>query len=138
MHNQPNAVVLVIDDEPQMLALVSESLTSEGVEVITASHPEQGLRLFYERRPRIVLTDLVLPGMTGMEILEKIVASDPGTEVILITGHYSTDSAVEAIQKGACDYLTKPLTMEKLQGRIRQLQAQAGERRRALELEHEL
>jgi DNA-binding NtrC family response regulator len=134
----PTIKLLAIDDEPQILELVTAALHGEGLQILTASDPESGLRLFFEHRPRIVITDLVMRGVDGMQILETIIAADPGTEVILMTGHYSTDSAVEAIQKGACDYLTKPLTIEKLQGRIRQLLDQAGERRRALQLEHEL
>jgi DNA-binding NtrC family response regulator len=134
----PTTRLLAIDDEPQILELVTAALENERVEVLTASSSERGLDLFFENRPRIVLTDLRMPGMSGMDILERIIAEDPGTEVILMTGHYSTDSAVEAIQKGACDYLTKPLAVEKLQAKVRQLLDQAGERRRALQLEHEL
>jgi DNA-binding NtrC family response regulator len=65
-------------------------------------------------------------------------AADPGAEVILMTAHYSTDSAVDAIQKGACDYLTKPLSIEKLRRRIALLLSEAEERRRTYELDHEL
>src|SRR5258708_7430329 len=134
----PAVTLLAIDDEPQILELITASLEQKGLHILTASDPLEGLRIFLEERPRIVLCDLLMPNMNGMQVLEKIVAVDPGTEVILMTAHYSTDSAVEAIQRGACDYLTKPLSMEKLQLHIRQLLDQAEKCSHALQLEREL
>ena len=89
-------------------------------------------------RPRIVLLDLVMPSVSGMEILQRIVRVDPGTQVILITAHYSAESAVEAIQKGATDYLTKPLDIKKLRSRIDAPVADARMRQRTLRLDEEL
>jgi DNA-binding NtrC family response regulator len=80
----------------------------------------------------------MMPTMSGMEVLERMVATDPGANVILMTAHYSTDSAVEAIQKGAYDYLTKPLDVVSLQARIATLLAEAKQRQHTLELELEL
>jgi DNA-binding NtrC family response regulator len=105
--------LLVIDDTPQNLELVAEALAQKGLQILTASDPEAGFELFLRVRPQIVLLDLVMPKVSGMELLERIAAIDPGTDVILMTAHYSPESAVEAIQKGACDYLTKPLDLEK-------------------------
>ena len=79
-----------------------------------------------------------MPKLTGMELLERIVAVDPGTDVILITSHYSPESAVEAIQKGACDYWTKPLDVEKLRSRIAGFIAEAEKRQKTLRLDREL
>lgn len=134
----PLVTLLAIDDDPQNLELITAALEQPGLHILTVTDPEMGLDLFYRRLPRIVLCDWMMPKMNGMEVLEKIIAADPGTEVILMTAHYSTDSAVEAIQKGACDYLTKPLKLEKLRERIGELLAQARERHRAMRLEHEL
>ncbi|MGB8132396.1 MAG: sigma-54 dependent transcriptional regulator, partial [Candidatus Angelobacter sp.] len=103
-----------------------------------ANEPEAGVKLFFERRPRVVITDLTMPKLNGMEVLQKIVAADPGVEVILMTANYSTDLAVEAIQKGACDFVTKPLDLERLRSRVKQFLADAAVRRRALQLDHEL
>src|SRR4029077_17075151 len=89
-------------------------------------------------RPRIVLLDLRLPSGSGLEILESILGFDPGIEVILMTAHYSTEAAIEAIQKGACDYFNKPLNAEKLRRRIAQLLWEAEERRRTYRLDKEL
>jgi DNA-binding NtrC family response regulator len=86
----------------------------------------------------MVLLDLVMPKIGGMEVLERIVAVDPGVDVILITAHYSAESAVEAIQKGASDYLTKPLDLEKLRSRIKNLLADAETRQKTLRLDQEL
>ncbi len=90
------------------------------------------------KRPQIVLLDLVMPNVNGMELLERIVEADPGIDVILMTAHYSTESAVEAIQKGACDYLNKPFTVEQLRERVGRLVADARQRGRSLQLEREL
>ena len=130
--------LLVVDDTPQNLELISEALAQKDVQILTASDPEEGLKLFLETRPQIVLLDLVMPTMSGMELLERIAAADPGTDVILMTGHYSAESAVEAIQKGACDYLTKPLDLEKLRQRIRALLEDAEKRQQAFQLDRAL
>jgi DNA-binding NtrC family response regulator len=130
--------LLVVDDTPQNLELISEALTQKDVQILTASDPEEGFKLFLQTRPQIVLLDLVMPTMSGMELLERIAAADPGTDVILMTGHYSAESAVEAIQKGACDYLTKPLDLEKLRHRIRALLEDAEKRQQAFQLDRAL
>src|ERR1700690_448260 len=130
--------VLVVDDEPQELELVRAALTQDGIEIFSAAGPEEGLKIFAREHPHIVLLDLMMPTMGGMEVLERMVAADPGANVILMTAHYSTDSAVEAIQKGAYDYLTKPLDVLSLQARIATLLAEAKQRQHTLELELEL
>jgi DNA-binding NtrC family response regulator len=131
--------LLAIDDDQSFLGLISNALAGQdNLEVITATDSESGLSLFRRFRPRIVLLDLVMPQMSGMDLLEKIVAEDPATEVILITGNYSTDSAVEAIQKGACNYLPKPLQVEKLRSQIASLIEEAERRKKTFQLDTEL
>ena len=130
--------LLAIDDNPESLELITAALANERLEILTASDPEVGFEAFLRVRPRIVLLDLVMPKIGGMELLEKMVGIDPGVDVILITAHYSTDSAVEAIQKGACDYLTKPLDVEKLRSRIANLMQEADARRMTLHLDQKL
>ena len=134
----PPLKLLVVDDNPEALALVQDALSTENLEILTAGDPKTGLTIFFERRPRIVLLDLMMPKMSGMEVLEKIVSVDPGVDVILATSHYSTESAVEAIQKGACDYLTKPLDFKKLKARINSLREEAQKREKAAQLDLEL
>jgi DNA-binding NtrC family response regulator len=130
--------LLVIDDDAATLRLVQDALSDDGLEVHTASDPQAGLEAFKSIRPRIVLVDLMMPAMTGMDVLEQILSKDPGVEVILMTGHYSTDSAVEAIQKGARDYLDKPLNLQKLRARISGLLAELKEKEAAFRLERQL
>jgi len=130
--------LLAIDDNQENLALITASLENEALQISTETDPEVGFETFLRIRPRIVLLDLVMPKVSGMELLERIVAVDPGVDVILITAHYSTESAVEAIQKGACDYLTKPLDVEKLRGRIGSLMLEAERRQITLRLDREL
>jgi DNA-binding NtrC family response regulator len=130
--------LLAVDDDSSFLGLISAALANEHVEILTACDAERGMELFCRERPRIVLLDLVMPGTGGIELLEKILSADPGAEVILITGNYSTDSAVEAIQKGACDYLPKPVEVEKLRSRVSALIGEAENRKRTLQLDHEL
>jgi DNA-binding NtrC family response regulator len=99
---------VAIDDDEQQLKFIATVLSQENVVVSTSVNPQEGLELIRKEHPHLVLVDLKMPAMSGMEILEKILQFDPGIQVVLLTGEYSTDSAVEAIQKGAADYLTKP------------------------------
>ena len=130
--------LLVIDDEAQNLGLIESALEQQGLEILTATDPEAGLALFQEERPEIVLLDLVMPKMNGMDLLEQIIASDPGAEVILMTGHYSAESAVEAIRKGAADYLTKPLDVGALRDRVFALVNEHRSRRFASQLDQQM
>jgi len=130
--------LLVIDDNPGNVELLSNGLAQPGLEILTASHPEEGLNLFCNRRPPIVITDLMMPHMTGIEVLERIVEIDPSTDVILMTAHYSTESAVEALKKGASDYLNKPISIAPLRERISKLIEEVVKRQRTLQLEDEL
>jgi DNA-binding NtrC family response regulator len=135
---KPPISLLIIDDNPGSLELLSSALAQSGLEILTASDPEQGLDLVHQHRPQIVLTDLVMPNLTGMEVLERIVEFDPSIDVILMTAHYATESAVEAIKKGATDYLNKPISISMLRERVGKLIEEARRRQHALRLEDEL
>jgi DNA-binding NtrC family response regulator len=130
--------LVVIDDDPQNIKMVQFVLADEGLEILASTDAQEGLDLIRRTHPQIVLLDLVMPGVQGMELLEKILDFDPGIDVILMTGYYSTESAVEAIQKGASDYLPKPLSTEKLQQRIHQIADEAKRRQRSLRLDNDL
>jgi DNA-binding NtrC family response regulator len=130
--------LLAIDDESYSLELIEDALTQPDLEVLTSTDPEDGWRMVRRHHPEIVLLDLRMPNVSGLELLSRIVEFDPGIDVILVTGDYSTESAVQAIQKGACDYLTKPFSPQALRQRVRSLMAEARKRHRALELEGEL
>ncbi|MGB9514228.1 MAG: sigma-54 dependent transcriptional regulator, partial [Candidatus Acidiferrum sp.] len=130
--------LLAIDDDSATLSLIEAALADSDVEIHTALDPEAGLEAFNHMRPRIVLVDLMMPILTGLDLLERMICKDPGVEVILMTGHYSTDSAVEAIQKGARDYLAKPLDLEKLRSLISVLISEVREKESAFQLECQL
>jgi DNA-binding NtrC family response regulator len=130
--------VLAIDDDESHLELVRSALESENVAIQSATTGAQGWNCFLRSRPQAVLLDLSLPDAKGMELLEKMVEEDPGADVILMSAYYSTESAVEAVRKGACDYLDKPFDVEKLRFRIRSIIADRQRRQRASFLEHEL
>lgn len=130
--------LLIIDDNVGNLELLRSALRRADVEILTAEDPEEGLDLVASRHPQIVLTDLVMPRVTGMEVLERIMAFDPSIDVILMTAHYSTDTAVEAIKKGASDYWNKPVPIDTIRKRVDQLLETARRRMRASLLQHEL
>ncbi len=130
--------LLAIDDDAKSLELIQDGLAREELTILTAQDPQAGLELALRRQPEIVLLDLVMPGMNGIEVLERILQAAPATEVILITGCYSAESAVDAIRKGAADYLTKPLSLAHLRERIGGLIAEYERRQRALQLDGEL
>lgn len=138
MNEEFSVSLLAIDDDPDSLDLIRDTLAQDGLEIITAVAPQQGLELILRLHPQIVLLDLRMPQMNGIELLERIIEADPGTDVILITAHQSIESAVEAIQKGAFDYLTKPLSLERLRGLVGKLVADARDRHRALQLDRQL
>jgi len=133
------AVTLVaIDDDQPSLELIKGALKQQPVEILTETDPGAGLELVLRKRPQIVLLDLMMPKISGMDLLERIVEAAPETDVILLTGHYSTDSAVEAIRKGASDYLTKPISITTLRERMSKFIEEAQQRQKALKLEGEL
>jgi len=130
--------LLAVDDDPQTLSLITDALADEGLEILTCEDPEAAFEMFNRERPRIVLLDLAMPRVTGMDMLKRMISSDPGANVIVISGHYSPESALEAIQQGACDYLTKPIDFQRLRNRIASFMAEAEIRRRTLLLDQEL
>src|SRR5215469_15386231 len=101
--------LLVVDDDSQNLNLIKDALARQDVEVHTCTESEKARELFQKVRPRVVLLDIVMPKLNGIDLLKQLIAMDPGVDIILMTGQYSTDSALEAIQSGATDYITKPL-----------------------------
>jgi len=110
--------VLVIDDEVQITRVLRAALSAKGFDVRTASEPEEGIRLFQEWNPDLVITDLMMPGMTGVEICRSI-RSVSATPVIVLSVREHERSKVEALDAGADDYVTKPFSMPELLARVR-------------------
>ncbi|HVP00277.1 MAG TPA: sigma-54 dependent transcriptional regulator [Bryobacteraceae bacterium] len=135
---EPLVTVAAIDDDKACLDLIKAALKQQPVEILAHTDAESGLKMVLERRPQIVLLDLMMPTMNGLEVLDRIVEAAPETEVILVTGQYSTELAVDAIRRGASDYITKPIDLNVLRERIGKLVAEAQQRQAALQLDSEL
>lgn len=106
--------LLLIDDEPGIRRMMALDLEADGYEVVTAADGRSGLDVFAERDFDIVLTDLKMPGLDGLEVLSRIKERSPGTEVIVITGHGDMITAVQALKRRAGDFITKPIADEAL------------------------
>lgn len=106
--------ILVIDDEESMRDSCAKILTKDGHRVETASDGDSGLRKVREIHLDLALVDLKMPGISGMEVLDQIRETDPSIVSVVITGYATIESAVEAIKRGAYDYLPKPFTPDEL------------------------
>jgi len=106
--------ILVVDDESGPRELLEEALSMEGYQVKTAKSGEQACQLIDETSFDLVLTDLNMPGLSGIDLLNKIRQISPEIHVIIITGYASLRSAIDAIRGGAYDYLTKPFQVDEL------------------------
>lgn len=106
--------LLVIDDERSIRMAFQRLFEKDGIEVLTAGTGEDGLSVFEDRQPDVVVVDVSLPEMSGIEVFQQIHAQNPTVPVLFITGHGTTSMAIEAIQQGAFDYLFKPLDRDEL------------------------
>ncbi len=106
--------ILILDDEPDMLENCQRILSAAGYECLTTTEPAAALNLIENERPDLLLTDLRMPGMSGLEILKHARAIDPQRPVIMLTAFATIESAVEAMKAGAFHYLAKPFTMDQL------------------------
>jgi DNA-binding NtrC family response regulator len=106
--------ILLIDDESHNREALTLLLSHAGYQVQSAASGEEALKILQETPFEIVITDLFLPGVSGIDILKRVKEDSPYTNVILITGNASAETAVEAMKEGAFDYITKPLNFEKL------------------------
>jgi len=111
--------VLVIDDKEQSLKAVSTAIELPGYRVLTAGDGAEGIRTLQRDTVHLIVTDLKMPGMDGMDVVTAAKRRDPNIEVIVMTAYGSIGSAVEAMKKGAYDYLTKPLDLDELMLKVR-------------------
>jgi DNA-binding NtrC family response regulator len=130
--------VLMIDDDAAFRHVMSGELQRLGYEVATAGSGEEAVKRVSASEPDVVLLDLRLPGMGGLETLRIVNANAPGAEVIMLTGHGSIDSAIEAIRIGAFDYVVKPCPLDELDVRIQRALEHRALRRRTNLLERAL
>lgn len=110
--------ILIVDDDEMQLVALRTTLASEGYTVYSTADGPQGITIFRDQRPDLVLLDIGLPSMSGIEVLEELRRIDAQAKVIVITGYGSVESAVLAIRSGACDYLQKPYDVDVLLKKI--------------------
>ncbi len=128
-------LLLVVDDEPQILTLVGRYATSAGFEVVTSSGGREALELLQQRPADVLMVDLRMPEINGLEVLREVRTRLPTCEVILMTGYADVQSAVEAVKLGARDYLAKPFQPERLRELLSSVQQEAQRRRNLIALE---
>jgi signal transduction histidine kinase/DNA-binding response OmpR family regulator len=108
------ARVLVVDDEASVVDLFRDFFASHEYELSVAMSGEEAVRMLADLKPEIVLTDINLPGMSGLEVMREAKRVDPDVSVIVVTGHASASSAIDALRQGAYDYITKPFDLEEV------------------------
>jgi signal transduction histidine kinase len=111
--------ILLVDDEPDIREVLSLSVSDLGYEVFEAENGESALDIFKKVHPPIVLTDIKMPHMDGIELLQKVKHENPDTEVIMITGHGDMDLAIRSLKCEATDFITKPINVEALEIALR-------------------
>jgi len=130
--------LLAVDPDSEVLEMVRSTLAIANFKILTATDVETAHNLFNQTRPQLVLLAQELWNTSAIDLLQRFLEKDPGLDVIVTAPEYSTGSAVRAIQRGACDFLAKPLDTSRLRQKIFSLVAEASSRRRTLELSHEL
>ena len=101
--------ILVVDDEKPTLDMFRLILGAYGYSVLTAENGREGIEVFEKEKPPLVITDIKMPGMDGIEVLRRIKSIDPGVEVIVVTGHGDMDLAIKALNLDATDFINKPI-----------------------------
>jgi DNA-binding response OmpR family regulator len=106
--------ILLVDDEREFVTTLAERLELRNMNVSIAMDGETALGIVEHNPPQVVVLDVMMPGLGGLEVLEKIKAMDPGIQVILLTGHGATTDGIRGMQLGAFDYLIKPIDIDEL------------------------
>ena len=105
--------ILIVDDEPDIRDVLAISLQDMGYRTVEAENASQAFAVFQRQNPRIVITDIKMPGGDGIELLRKIKHENPETEVIMITGHGDMNLAIRSLKYAATDFITKPINVER-------------------------
>lgn len=125
-----NRKILLIDDEPSALKMLRLILSALKYTVFTAESGEEGLETFRKKSPTLVLTDIRMPGMDGIEVLKRLKEIDPKAEVIVVTGHGDMELAIQALQHNASDFINKPIGREALEVALRRAEEKIALRRK--------
>jgi DNA-binding NtrC family response regulator len=112
--------VLLVDDEEEFVSALSERLMLRGIEVESALNGEEALASLVDKEFEVVILDVMMPGLGGLEVLRQIKSTHPNTEVILLTGHGSTREGIEGMRLGAFDYLIKPVDIEEMLAKMKE------------------
>jgi signal transduction histidine kinase len=107
--------ILLVDDEEGIRKVLGISLSDSGYQVFTAKSGEEALQIFKEQAPPIVMTDIKMPGMDGIELLRRMKGENPDAEVIMITGHGDMELAIQSLKHEATDFITKPINDDALE-----------------------
>lgn len=127
MEKEFKAHILLVDDEHDFLELLAARLTNRDMEVSTAASGEEAVNISQKERFDIIVIDLAMPGIDGIETIKQIKAHRPNAEVIMLSGHANIKSSVEAIKVGAEDFLEKPVDMNILLQKIEAAQKRSME-----------
>ena len=111
--------ILVVDDDPAVTSLLKRGLSYEGFAVDVASSGSEGLELARERPPDLVVLDVMMPGLNGLEVLQRLRAADAALPIVLLTAKDAATDQVKGLNLGADDYITKPFTFDVLAARVR-------------------
>src|SRR2546430_7980751 len=115
------AAILVVDDEKAIQEILAFTLAAEGYEVATAGSGEEALTCVERQDFDVILTDIVMPGVDGLEVLERSRLLNPRASVIVMTAYAALETAITALRRGACDYLEKPFSVDVLKERVQRL-----------------
>jgi DNA-binding NtrC family response regulator len=135
---KPQPTILLVDDDDAFRRVMAIELERAGFTVTGAASGAEALRAVAGSQPQVVLLDLNLPDMTGLQVLERLRAASPASEVIMLTGHGSIDTAIQAIRAGAFDYISKPCPLDELEVRLQRAFERQSLNRRATLLERGL
>src|SRR5258705_9022048 len=130
--------LLVVDDDRAILTLTGTIALAEGFDVATTTNGEEAMIQLRSRPAELVLLDLRMPGITGLDVLRSIRDISPKCKVVLMTGFGTIDSAVEAVKLVALDYLTKPFDLQRLRQLLATVRDEATQRREVLTMEGDL
>jgi DNA-binding NtrC family response regulator len=122
--------ILLVDDEDGIRKVLGIALADMGYQVRTAENGVEALRIFKDERPPIVLTDIKMPEMDGIELLRRLKKISPDTEVIMVTGHGDMDLAIKSVKYEATDFVTKPINAEVLEIALNRAQERIAMRRK--------
>lgn len=118
METMLSTKVLLVDDEEDFIATLGQRLEARKLKVTTATSGEKALEIVESKDFDVIVLDLAMPGMDGLEVLKRIKSHHPEAEIIMLTGHGTIESGVEAMKYGAEDFLEKPVDIKQLLGKI--------------------